>query len=91
MVGNKDDMYQYEEVKNQEGLSLAKELNSIYQRTSAKETSGGIDKLFNNIGKKFLDPKSDITSNLTKEELKSRGEKIMRDNIKNKNNKKKCC
>jgi hypothetical protein len=84
-------MYQYEEVKNQEGLSLAKELNSIYQRTSAKETSGGIDELFNNIGKKFLDPKSDITSNLTKEEIKSRGEKIMRDNIKNKNNKKKCC
>ena len=91
MVGNKDDMYQYEEVKNEEGLSLAKELNSIYQRTSAKETSGGIDELFNQIGKKFLDPKSDITSNLTKEELKSRGEKIMRDNIKNKNNKKKCC
>jgi hypothetical protein len=84
-------MYQYEEVKNQEGLSLAKELNSIYQRTSAKETSGGIDELFNHIGKKFLDPKSDITSNLTKEEIKSRGEKIMRDNIKNKNNKKKCC
>ena len=91
MVGNKDDMYQYEEVKNEEGLSLAKELKSIYQRTSAKETSGGIDELFRNIGKKFLVPNSDITSNLTKEEIKSRGEKIMRDKIKNKNNKKKCC
>jgi hypothetical protein len=84
-------MYQYEEVKNEEGLSLAKELKSIYQRTSAKETSGGIDELFRNIGKKFLVPNSDITSNLTKEEIKSRGEKIMRDNIKNQNNKKKCC
>ena len=91
MVGNKDDMYQYEEVKNEEGLSLAKELKSIYQRTSAKETSGGIDELFRNIGKKFLVPNSDITSNLTKEEIKSRGEKIMRDKIKNQNNKKKCC
>ena len=35
-------MYQFEEVTNDEGIALAKELNSIYQRTSAKETSGGI-------------------------------------------------
>ncbi len=29
-------MYQYEEVSNDEGLALAKELNAIYKRTSAK-------------------------------------------------------
>ena len=85
-------MYQYEEVKNEEGLALAKELNSIYKRTSAKETSGGgIDELFKEIGKKFLDPNSEITSNMTKEELKNKGEKIMRDKIKNNNQKKKNC
>ena len=91
MVGNKNDLYQLEEVTNDEGLALAKELNSIYQRTSAKEASGGIDELFTSIGKKVLDPNSEITSNMTKEELKNKGEKIMRDKIKNNQKKKGCC
>ena len=85
-------MYQFEEVTNDEGIALAKELNSIYHRTSAKEASGGgVDELFKSIGKKFLDPNSEITSNMTKEELKNKGEKIMRDKIKNNQKKKSCC
>ena len=84
-------MYQYEEVSNNDGLALAKELNSIFKITSAKETSGGIDELFKTIGKKFLDPNSENTTNMTKEELKNKGEKIMRDKIKNNNQKKKGC
>ena len=84
-------MYQYEEVPYNDGLALAKELNSIFKITSAKETSGGIDELFKTIGKKFLDPNSENTSNMTKEELKIKGEKIMRDKIKNNNQKKKTC
>ena len=91
MVGNKNDMYQFEEVTNDEGIALAKELNSIYQRTSAKETSGGIDELFKSIGKKFLDPDSEITSNMTKDELKNKGEKIMIEKIKENQKKKNCC
>ena len=91
MVGNKNDMYQFEEVTNDEGIALAKELNSIYQRTSAKETSGGIDELFKSIGKKFLDPDSEITSNMTKEELKKHGEKLRREQIKNQEKKGGCC
>ena len=39
-------MYEFEEVKTNEGKSLAKELNAICHRTSAKEASGGIDELF---------------------------------------------
>ena len=84
-------MYQFEEVTNDEGLVLAKELKSIYHRTSAKEASGGIDELFKSIGKKFLDPNSEITSNMTKEELKSKGEKIMNDKIKNNQKQKNYC
>ena len=91
MVGNKNDMHQFEEVTNDEGLVLAKELKSIYHRTSAKEASGGINELFKSIGKKFLDPNSEITSNMTKEELKSKGEKIMNDKIKNNQKQKNCC
>ena len=91
MVGNKSDLYQFEEVKNDEGLNLAKDIKALYQKTSAKEESGGIDELFKNIGKQFLNPELEITSNMTKEELKNRGEKIMRNKIKNNNNKKSCC
>ena len=90
LVGNKDDMYQYQEVNNDEGIAFAKELNAIYKRTSAK-LGEGIDDLFKTVGKQFLHPDSEITSNMTKEELKNRGDKLKRENIKNKKNKKGCC
>ena len=83
-------MYEFQEVTNDEGLALAKEINAIYQITSAKASSG-IDELFKNIGKRFLDPEYENTSTMTKEEMKNRGEKIMRENIKNNQKPKKCC
>ena len=74
-------MYQFEEVTKDEGLAFAKELNAIYKRTSAKVAQGGlIDELFN-IRKKFLHPDSEITSNMTNEELKNKGEKLQREKI----------
>ena len=80
MVGNKDDMYQFQEITNDEGLAFAKELNSLYKRTSAK-SGKGIDDLFKEIGKKLLHPDLEITSNMTKEELKKHGEKLRREQI----------
>ena len=92
LVGNKDDMYQLEEVTYDEGLAFAKELNAIYKRTSAKSTQGGgIDDLFKMIGKQFLHPENEITSNMTKEELKNRGMQLKREKIKNGQKKGKCC
>ena len=38
-----------------EGKQFAKEINAIFQKTSAKE-SEGIDELFQKIGKKVIDP-----------------------------------
>ena len=74
-------MYQFEEVTKDEGLAFAKELNAIYKRTSAKVAQVGlIDELFN-IRKKFLHPDSEITSNMTSEELKNKGEKLQREKI----------
>ena len=85
-------MYQMEEMTNDEGLAFAKELNAIYKRTSAKVAQGGgIDDLFKVIGKQFLHPENEITSNMTKEELKSKGEKLRRDKIKNEQKKRNCC
>ena len=91
MVGNKDDLYEHEEVTNEEGIKLAKQLNAIYQRTSAKEENGGIDELFKNIGKKILNPDAEINTYISKEERKNRGEKLMREQIKMENKKKGCC
>ena len=84
LVGNKDDMYQFEEVSNDEGIAFAKELKAIYKRTSAKVASGGgIDDLFKIIGVKFLHPDSENTSVLTKEEKRTKEIKLQRDKIKN--------
>ena len=85
MAGNKSDNYIKEEVNDKESKSLAKELNAIYFRTSAK-LNNSIDELFNNIGLKFLQPNMEITSNLTKEELIQKTEKLRRDKIRNKSN-----
>ena len=83
MAGNKSDNYLEEEVSDNDGKSLAKELNALYIRTSAKLNSS-IDEMFNRIGKKFLNPNSEITSNLTKEEMIQKTEKLRRDQLKRK-------
>ena len=72
MVGNKNDLYEHEEVKNEEGIELSKQINAIYQRTSAKDECGGIDELFKNIGKKVINPDVDINNGMTKEERKQK-------------------
>ena len=56
IAGNKDDLYENEEVDEDEGTKLASEYNAIFQLTSAKD-SYGIDDLFTKIGKKFLNLK----------------------------------
>ena len=91
MVGNKDDLYSEEEVSYEEGLELSKEINAIYQRTSAKNGVDGIDKLFENIGKKLLDPSIKIENNFLKEEKKIIDKQKLKDSIKNKNKEKTCC
>ena len=91
MVGNKNDLYEQEEVTNEEGIELSKQLNAIYQRTSAKDEYGGIDDLFKNIGKKLINPNAEISIIMTKEERKKKREQLMRDKIKKEKKKKKCC
>ena len=90
LAGNKSDNYMSQEVPDEEGKALAKEINAIFMRTSAKLNSS-IDEIFNSIGKKFLNPDSEITSNLTKEEMIQKTEKLRREQIKNNNNRKKNC
>ena len=58
LVGNNDEMYEYEEVSEEEGISLAREINAIHQRISSKNDFEKIEKLFKKIGEKFLELKN---------------------------------
>ena len=55
IAANKRDLYENEEVEQNEGKKLAKELGAIFQETSAKDSTG-IDDLFLKIGNKIIDP-----------------------------------
>ena len=91
LVGNKSDNYLKEVVTNDEGKALAKEINAIYLRTSAKSNIS-IDEIFINIGKKFINPDYEITTSLTKEEIIQKTEQLRRETIKKElRKKKKCC
>ena len=93
LAGNKSDMYEFEEVSDEEAKNYAKEINAIFQKTSAK-TDVGVNELFKMIGQKVVNPETENVSNLTKEEQKKRGDKLKKDKIKkenNSNNKNKCC
>ena len=90
MAGNKSDNYINEEVSDDEGKTLAKEMNALYLRTSAK-LNNSIDEMFKSIWKKILNPNSEINSNLSKEEMIKKTEKLRRSQIKNNKRKKLCC
>ena len=61
IAGNKDDLYENEEVEENEAKDLADSLKAIFQKTSAK-SANGIEDLFVKIGKRFLNPKGDETT-----------------------------
>jgi hypothetical protein len=84
-------MYEHEEVEENEGKELAKELGAIFQKTSAKESTG-VEDLFLKIGKKFINPNSTESSNTPKIENRQKGQKLKSDQVvKGVNGKKGCC
>ena len=58
VVGNKNDLYNIAQIKEAEATEWADSIGAIFQLTSAKSNSG-IDLLFTNLVKKFLDPNFD--------------------------------
>ena len=56
LVGNKNDLYNIAEVEEKDAMDWADSIGAIFQTTSAKSNIG-IDLLFDNIGKKCLNPK----------------------------------
>ena len=89
VAGNKCDLFQEEEVTEEEGKKFAKSIGAIFHLTSCKE-SIGIDELFEECGRKYLE-----VNNLITENTKEKSDKI----VLNKNNannegegkKRKCC
>ena len=55
VAGNKSDLFEQEEVTEEEAKNFSKEAGAIFRYTSAKE-SIGINELFISLGCKYLDP-----------------------------------
>ena len=66
VVGNKVDLYEMSQVKDEEGRQFAKDINGIFQLTSAK-SDFGINKLFEHIGIKYFNPEVDFIEDENKE------------------------
>ena len=104
LAANKNDLYEYEEVTNNELEEYAKSINAIYKQTSALKDTG-IKELFNIIGEKILssENKEEIETKQVNDNKKIRLENSLRDielsktnsdigdNNANKKNKKNCC
>ena len=58
LVANKCDLYEIECVSVEEGNNLADKIGAIFQKTSAK-SGMGIDNLFQNLGRLYLEPDFD--------------------------------
>ena len=85
IAANKSDNYGEQQVSFEEGKELARELNAIFQSTSAK-LGNGIDNLFKLIGEKYIDPTKNISQTyMSKEEIVEYQKKIQLEEIKKNN------
>ena len=55
MAANKSDLYANEAVPEEKARTFAKEIGAVFKLTSAC-TAAGVEKLFYNVGCKYLDP-----------------------------------
>ena len=83
VVANKIDLYEEAKVTDEEGKKFADEIGAIFQKTSALSNQG-IDILFKNIGKKYLNP----NFNYEETDTKAKQEYMKKKNEKNKQNSK---
>jgi len=88
VVGNKNDLYDNEQVPKKEAVEYTKSINATYRCVSALKTDGGINELFETLGNNLMtnkinDPSKDEDN---KNILVLTGEKSKKDN-----KKKKCC
>jgi small GTP-binding protein len=103
VVANKNDLYGDQVVSDEVGQNFADDIGAIFQSTSALSDSG-IGKLFDNIGRKIIDPDYDYKdsdkkakANFDKKQKNQKDDenekrlKLGEQNNKNNNSKKGCC
>ena len=92
VAGNKCDKLEEEQVLPEDGKKYAQNIGAVFQLTSCKE-SIGIDDLFYELGKKYLEVNNLIGSNHKdkKEKIKIEKEKNNKGNDNKNKKKKKCC
>ena len=84
VAGNKCDLFEEEEVPQNEGELFAQNIGAFFQLTSASQNIG-IKELFNDLGKRFLDPNYGVLN----QPLETESLKV--NNNKTKEKKKGCC
>ena len=88
VVGNKSDLYEKEEVNEDEARAFANEIKAEFDTVSAKN-GDNIDNLFGKLINKYYEP---IFQSKVSESTKQKGKTAKINNSKNKvKNKKKCC
>ena len=88
VAGNKCDMYEKEEVSENEAKQFAEKIGAFFEITSAKNNTG-INDLFNNAANKFVDPTYKSSSGEVKEQ---KGEvTVVLEQKEHKEKKKGCC
>ena len=99
LAANKIDLYKDEQITNSDGKEYADEINAIFQNTSALSNTG-IDNLFENLGRKFIDPDFDYKNPGKETKRKNQSKNINAERKKGDNKinlkdvskeKKKCC
>ena len=97
VVANKNDLYDEQQVSDESGQSFADEIDAIFQSTSAFSDKG-IELLFENIGKKLINPEYDYKDSDKKakakynQKLRGQNNNIkLGDSINNNANKGGCC
>ena len=105
VAANKSDLYEKRVITNEEGEEFAKQIGAIFATTSAKDDSGILE-LFQNLGRKIMDPNYDASAVAKKqksdyekekrkqklaEEREARQGTVKLTKEKNKKEKKGCC
>ena len=83
LVGNKSDLYNFQQVNDDEAKEFAESIGAILQFTSAKSNIG-IDKLFQIIGRKYFDPEFDYKNEEESEKELYKAKKENKQKIKEK-------
>ena len=89
VAGNKCDMYEKEDVSENEGKEFAEQIGAFFEMTSAKNNTG-INDLFMNAAQRFFDPNYKQNPEDGKDNIESEG-KVKLDSNAQKNQRRRCC